>query len=406
LILRRTISDADLARIRHLIPRMDPVVELPVDSATGRRIIPVADTNLNGNELLYLTECVKSGWISSAGSFVGRFEEGFAKAVGCRFGVSCSSGTAALHLALATLGIGPGDQVIIPAFTMIATANAVSYTGATPVLVDSRPETWNIDVSKIDAKIGPSTRAIIVVHTYGHPVDMDVVLRIAAKHHLHVIEDAAEAHGAEYNGRPIGSLGDVATFSFYANKIVTTGEGGMLTTNNENIAAVARKLRDHAFSDERHFWHEYLGFNFRMTNLQAAIGVAQTERLTELVARRRENARLYTSLLQSQKGLNLPIEETGVKNVFWMYGLLVRKCFGCTRDELRSHLAKRGIETRTFFIPIHFQPIYFDSYRGERYPIAELLCQKGMYLPSGANLSEEDIRYVADSVIQAGTSTA
>ncbi|HEX2491951.1 MAG TPA: DegT/DnrJ/EryC1/StrS family aminotransferase, partial [Blastocatellia bacterium] len=328
-------------------------------------------------------------------------ERQFARACDCEFGVACSNGTVALHLALATLGLGPGDEVIIPTFTMIATANAVSYTGATPVLVDAEPETWNMDVARIEEKITPRTKAIIVVHTYGHPVEMDAVNEIARRRGLHVIEDAAEAHGAEYRGRRAGSLGDAASFSFYANKIITTGEGGMVTTNNAELAEIARRLRDHAFSSERHFWHQYRGFNYRMTNVQAAIGLAQTERLPELVERRRRNARIYTETLSHARGLTLPRELPGATNVFWMYGVLVEEEFGCSRDELRRCLAQHGIETRTFFIPIHFQPIYFAQSKGQRYPVAETLCQKGMYLPSGAGLTENDIRFVAEAVAQA-----
>jgi perosamine synthetase len=284
---------------------------------------------------------------------------------------------------------------------MIATANAVSYTGATPILVDAETETWNMDVSRIEEKITPRTKAIIVVHTYGHPVEMDAVNEIAKRRGLYVIEDAAEAHGAEYGGRRAGSLGDAASFSFYANKIITTGEGGMLTTNNAELAEVARRLRDHAFSHERHFWHQYRGFNYRMTNMQAAIGLAQTERLPELVERRRRNARIYAETLGGVRGLRLPRECGGAKNVFWMYGILVEEEFGCSRDELRRRLAQQGIETRTFFIPIHFQPIYFAQFKGQRYPVSETLCQKGMYLPSGAGLTESEVRFVAEAVAQA-----
>jgi perosamine synthetase len=268
-------------------------------------------------------------------------------------------------------------------------------------LVDAEPGTWNIDVSRIEANITRKTRAIVAVHTYGHPANMDAIRGMARLHNLYVIEDAAEAHGAEYHGVRVGSLGDLATFSFYANKIITTGEGGMVTTNDERVAALARKLRDHAFSDERHFWHEYLGFNYRMTNLQAAVGVAQTERLDQLVEKRRANARLYTRLLRPVTALTLPVEQRGVKSVFWMYALLVEEGFGLTRDGLRRVLAGRGIETRTFFVPMHFQPIYFDKYRGQRYPVAESLCRKGMYLPSGASLTEPEIEYVAQTVASA-----
>jgi perosamine synthetase len=391
----RRLADHELDPIRHLLPAPDPVPQ-----PYRGRIIPVADTRLDGNELRYLTQCVESNWISSAGPFVARFEEEFARAVGCRHGVACANGTAALHLALAALALGPGDEVILPTFTMIATVNAVSYTGATPVLVDADPETWNLNVAQVESSITPRTRAILVVHTYGHPADMDPLRELARHHGVALVEDAAEAHGACYRGHPVGSLGDAATFSFYANKIVTTGEGGMVTTNDDELAGVARRLRDHAFSPERHFWHEYRGFNYRMTNLQAAVGLAQTERLAELVEKRQANARLYHDLLAPVRGLWLPGERPGVQSVFWMYALLVGDDFGCSRDELRCRLADRGIETRTFFIPIHLQPIYFDRFRRRRYPIADTLCRQGLYLPSGPTLTESDIDFVAATIAQ------
>ena len=392
------IKDEDLKTIEHLVPGPEPKLGTGPGGPGLRKVIPVADVVLDGNELKYLTECVEGNWISSAGPFVPEFEKQFARAMGCDFGVACSSGTVALHLALAALGVGPGDEVVIPTFTMIATANAVSYTGATPVLIDSNPETWNIDESLIEAKITDRTRAIIVVHTYGNPAEMDRIIEVARRHNLYVVEDAAEAHGATYYGRPAGSLGDVACFSFYANKIIATGEGGMLTTNNPEIAAIARSLKDHAFSNERHFWHQRLGFNYRMTNLQAAVGLAQTERLGKLIEKRLSNAALYTRFLEGVKGVVLPPKRAGADNVFWMFGVLIEKEFGRARDELRQFLAGKGIETRTFFIPIHLQPIYFDSYRGQRYLVAESLCQMGMYLPSGPALTETEIRYICEAL--------
>jgi perosamine synthetase len=372
----------------------------------GRRLLRVCDTLLDGNELRYLTECIESNWISSAGRFVGAFEERFAAAAGCAHGVACASGTAALHLALAALGIGPDDEVIVPTFTMIATANAVTYTGARVVLVDALAESWNLDVSQVEAKITPRTRAIVAVHTYGHPADMGPLREIAARHGLALLEDAAEAHGAAYRGVAAGSLGDAAVFSFYGNKIVTTGEGGMVTTNDERLARTARRLRDHAFSADRHFWHEYLGFNYRMSNLQAAVGLAQTERLPRLVAARRRNAERYRRRLAGVPGLTLPGERPEVVNVFWMYALLVEDEFGCSRDDLRGRLARQGIETRTFFIPVHLQPIYFRRHRGERYPVAEELCRKGLYLPSGPTLGEDEIDLVAREVARSGRAAA
>jgi perosamine synthetase len=385
-----------------MLPEAEPALKLPPDRA---RIIPVAETLLDGNELQYVTDCIRSNWVSSEGAYVRRFEEAFAASAGCRFGVACSSGTAALHLLLATCGLESGDEVIIPAFTMIATANAVTYTGATPVLVDAEPASWNIDVDLVERKITPRTRAIVGVHTYGHPFDADPLRALAEKHGLALFEDAAEAHGAMYRGRSAGSLGDAAIFSFYGNKIVTTGEGGMITTNDQRLANLARRLRGHAISPQRHFWHEYLGFNYRMTNLQAAVGLAQTERIDALVEKRRRNARSYHERLSAVPGLTLPAEKAEVKNVFWMYALLVEDAFGLSRNELRHALALRGIETRSMFIPIHLQPIYGHLFPGQRYPVAEALCRKGLYLPSGPGLSEEEIDFIAAGIagIQLGS---
>ena len=401
------LPESVMAELRKIIPGPEPPLEvriprIPVaEEGLTRRIIPVSDPKLDGNELRYVTQCVQSNWISSAGRFVRDFEEAFAAAVGCRYGVACSSGTTALHLALAALGLGPGDEVIIPTFTMIATANAVRYTGAMPALVDAERETWNLDPAELAARITPRTRGILVVHTYGHPADLGPILDVAERRGLWVVEDAAEAHGARYRDRPAGSLGRAASFSFYANKIITTGEGGMVTTNDGEVARLARRLRDHAFSDERHFWHKYLGFNYRMTNLQAAIGLAQTERLEELVEIHRVNAARYTARLSHIPGLTLPIERPWARNVYWMYGLLVEDAFGISRDVLRSRLARHGIETRTFFIPIHFQPIYYETFKGQRYPVAEDLCRRGLYLPSGATLTETEIDYVSEMIAKA-----
>ncbi|NQU83729.1 MAG: DegT/DnrJ/EryC1/StrS family aminotransferase, partial [Parcubacteria group bacterium] len=275
---------------------------LPSPEPTSRKI-SVCRPTLAGNEAKYVNECIETNWISSIGKNIPKFEEMFAKAVGAKYAIAVTSGTTALHLAIHTLGIGPGDEVIIPTFTMIATANAVKYAGAKFVLVDSEPETWNIDTEKIEEKITEKTKAIILVHTYGHPAEMDKILELAEKYNLWVIEDAAEAHGAVYKGKKAGSIGDVACFSFYANKIITTGEGGMITTNSEELYEKMKSIRCHAFSQERHFWHRYLGFNYRMTNMQAAVGVAQMEKFDEFVDKRIKNARLYNALLKDVKGI-------------------------------------------------------------------------------------------------------
>jgi len=357
--------------------------------------IPVSEPKLGEKELEYVTECVKSSWISSKGKFVEQFEKKFGEYCQARHAISTTSGTTALHLALASLDVKRSDEVIIPTFTMIATANSVVYTGAKPVLIDSEPFTWNMDVTKIEEKISAKTKAIMVVHTYGHPVDMEPVLDIAKDHELYVVEDAAEAHGAEYKGKKVGALGDIGCFSFYANKIITTGEGGMVVTNNEELANKARLLKDMAFEKEKRFWHRYLGFNYRMTNMQAAIGVAQMKKIDQFVEIRRRNASLYNSLLKDVEGIVLPPEADWAKNVYWMYSVLIEDSFGLSRNELMNHLMKNGIETRTFFNPIHVQPLYHKRYKREKYPIAEGLSLKGVNLPSSNALGRGEIEQIA-----------
>jgi len=389
----------DLGPLAHIIPAPEPELRVvmnrvPVVQGAGA-IIPVCEPTLQGNEEKYVVECVRSNWISSAGKFIPRFEEMFAAFCGTKHAVACTSGTSALQLALVTLGIGPGDEVIIPTFTMIASANTVRHCGATPVFVDAEPVTWNIDPTKIEAAITPRTKAIVPVHTYGHPADMDAITAIARRHDLVVVEDAAEAHGAQYKGRPTGSLARAGCFSFYANKIVTTGEGGMITTDDAELADKARNIRDHAFSKERHFWHRAPGHNFRMTNLQAAIGVAQMERVDWLVARRIENAMAYNARLRDLPGITLPPATDGVKNVYWMYSILVDEAaFGRGRDDIRRHLADNAIETRSFFVPMHLQPLYVRPEYLGRFPVAEMLCARGFYLPSSASLTEQQIDFV------------
>ncbi len=366
-------------------------------------MIPVCEPTLQGNELKYVTDTIKTGWISSAGSYLQKFEQKFAEYCTVKHGVSCCNGTVAIHLAIEALGIGPGDEVIIPTFTMAASCNGVIYAGAKPVLVDSELDTWNIDIDKIEDKITPRTKAIMVVHTYGHPVDMDKVKRIADKHNLYIIEDAAEAHGAEYKGRKTGSLSDIAAFSFYANKIITTGEGGMVVTNNDKWAEEMKKLRNHYFGMPR-FIHPKVGYNYRLTNLQAAIGLAQLERIEELVNARRKNAQLYNQLLVNVKGMTTPPEAEWAKNVYWMYGVLVQDSFGKTMPQLREGLDKLGVETRTFFIGMHKQPMYLNSPKLNypdvtgNYPCSDELERKGFYLPSSSHLTKEQIEFIVEKI--------
>ncbi|MBW7882548.1 MAG: DegT/DnrJ/EryC1/StrS family aminotransferase [Caldilineaceae bacterium] len=399
------LSLAEMGELASIIPAADPEVKLQYrtipdfDNKSRRSIIPVCEPALTGNELKYVQQAVETNWISSAGSFIRDFEERFAAACGTKYGIACANGTVAMHLAMATLGLEPGDEVIIPTFTMIATANAVTYCGAKPVLVDAEPAYWQMDLNQVEAKITPRTKAIVPVHIYGHPTDMDPLMELARRHGIVVIEDAAEAHGAEYKGRRTGGLGDAAGFSFYGNKIITTGEGGMVTTNNRDLARLAWNLRDHAFSHERHFWHKFVGFNYRMTNLQAAIGLAQVEQLDTFVAARRQHAHEYSRRLQDIPGIRTPAEAPWAKNVYWMYGVLVDEGeYGLNRDQLRKVLADNGIETRTFFIPMHCQPVYWQQYKGERYPVAEDLCRRGFYLPSASSLTIDEIEYITDVI--------
>ena len=366
----------------------------------GVKIIPVCRPTLLGNEKKYVLDCLETNWISSRGHYVDEFEAGFARYCGVKYGVTTNSGTTALHLALASLGISEGDEVIIPSFTMISTANAVNYLGARPVLVDVEAETWNIDPELIEEKITPRTKAIIPIHTYGHPADMDRLKTVARKHNLFIVEDAAEAIGGEYKGRKTGSFGKVSAFSLYANKIITTGEGGIVVTDDSHLAEKLKTMRNYGFTEERHFWHKVIGFSYRMTNVQAAIGLGQLERIDELLQARIDHARLYNSLLQGVKGITTPPEAKGVKSVYWMYGILVEKESPLSRDELRQRLADHGVETRSFFIPIHLQPIYAYLY-GDEYPVSESLGSKGLYLPSSSGLKREEIEFIAGVIRQA-----
>ena len=358
-------------------------------------MIPVAEPILNGNELEYVTDCIKSSWISSVGRYVERFEKEFSRYCGAKFGVSTSNGTTALHLALAALGIGKGDEVIMPNLTFVATANAAVYTGAKPVFVDSEKNTWNIDADKIEEKITDKTKAITPVHLYGHPCDMDKIMKIAKKHNLFVIEDCAEAHGAEYKGKKVSSFGDAGCFSFYGNKILTTGEGGMCVTNNERLAERMKFLKDHGMSKEKRYWHPEIGYNHRMTNIQAALGVAQLEKINEIIETKRKNAALYNSLLKDVKCITLPPEEEHAKNVYWMYSILIEEEFPITRDELMIKLKENGVDSRPFFYPMSVMPPYKSD---ERFPIAEELAKKGINLPSSVKLEIEDIKKITDVI--------
>jgi perosamine synthetase len=365
-----------------------------------RRHIPVAAPLLVGNEKAYVVDCLESTWISSNGKYIGRFEEAFANFCNARHAITCCNGTVALHLALMALGVGPGDEVIVPTLTYVATANAVTYCGARPVFVDSEPETWTLNPSLIEENVTPRTKGIIVVHLYGHPVDMDAVLAVARKHGLFVIEDAAEAHGAKYKGKIIGSLGDIATFSFYGNKILTTGEGGMVVTNNDGLGARIRILKGQGMDPDRRYWFSVVGYNYRMTNIAAAIGLAQLEKSEWHIDRRREIAALYIKHLEGLREIALQPEKSWAYNVYWMISAVLSEDLSISRDSILSKLAKVGIETRPFFYPMHALPIYRELAEGRSFPVADRLAARGINLPSSAALREEDIDFVCSELVR------
>jgi perosamine synthetase len=360
--------------------------------------IPVFTPWLPENARRYVLDCVDTGWISSLGAYVPRFEEEFARFCEARYAIATANGTVALHLALAVLGIGPGDEVLVPDLTFIATANAVRYTGATAVLVEVDEATWGIDPEAVRRKINARTRAIIPVHLYGRPVAMEPLLALAKEHGLHVVEDAAEAHGARYQGRRVGALGALGAFSFYGNKVFTTGEGGAVVTNDPELAARAAFLRDHAMDPERRYYHPEVGFNYRMTNIQAAIGCSQLENAEEILGKRRAIAAAYDARIAKIPGLTLPAAQPGEESICWMYSVLVEPGYGGggrDRDQLAQALRARGIDTRPFFVPLHAMPPYHTE---ETFPVAESLARRGINLPSGTALTPEEIGAVCTAL--------
>lgn len=347
-------------------------------------MIPMMEPWLDHQEIDRVMHCLKTGWISSQGAYIPEFEKAFSGFCQTRYGVATSNGTTALHLALLTLGIGPGDEVIVPALSFIASANVVVYTGARPVFADVDEETWTLNPSLLRPLITERTRAIIPVHLYGHPTDMEPILKLAREYRLWVVEDAAEAHGAEYQGHKVGSLGDLGCFSFYGNKIISTGEGGMLVTDNEEWVEKARLLRDHGMSKERKYWHPIVGYNFRMTNIQAAIGLGQMTKITSLIEQKRKIADYYTEKLKKTSGIILPSEKKWARSVFWLYSLFLKPEGNKNRDDLIAELARADVETRPVFYPIPSMP----PYQGQgNYPVTERISKGGISLPSGFNLT-------------------
>lgn len=363
-------------------------------------MIPVARPLITQREKDLVQDCLDSGWVSSKGQYIGRFEQAMAEACGAAHGVAVMNGTVALHLALAVLGVGPGDEVIVPALTFVATANAVTYTGATPVLVDSRPDDWNMDPALLEGLITPATKGVIAVHLYGHPADMNAINEVAARRGLWVVEDAAEAHGARVRQpdgqwKAVGGLSTMGCFSFYGNKIITTGEGGMVLTDDAELDRRLRLLRDHGMDPARPYWHPILGYNYRMTNLQAAMGAAQMERFDQVVAAKRRLGRLYAQGLADVPGLTLAPEMPWAQSVFWMYGVLVDEGFGLGRDQLAQALRDAGVDTRPFFIPLNLMPPYQG---GPAMPVAEGLAARGLSLPSGPDISDGEVAEVCRQV--------
>lgn len=365
-------------------------------SNQAERFIPVSAPTLVGNESRYVMDCLQSTWISSTGKYIDQFEEAFAEFCGVRHAISCSNGTTSLHLALLALGLQPGDEVIVPTLTFVASANAVVYCGGTPVLVDVEPGTWNIDPAQIEARITSRTRGIIAVHLAGHPADMEAIQAIARRHNLFVLEDAAQAHGAEVSGRRVGSIGEIGSFSFFGNKIISTGEGGMLTTNDDALARKVRLLKNHGMDPQRRYWHPVVGYNYRMTNIQAAIGLAQVERIDWHLERRKEVAGWYREALEGVEGLTWQDEKPWARHVWWMFTVLVGEEFGLSRDALSERFRAIGVETRRVVYPMHQLPPYQANGAGSTFPVADRISERGLHLPSWAGVTRQDVRKICD----------
>lgn len=362
----------------------------------------VAAPALTGNEKKYVNDCLDSTWISSAGKYINQFESEFAKYVGIKHAISCSNGTVALHVPLLALGIGPGDEVIVPTLTYIATANAVEYVHAKKVLVDCDPITWAIDINDLKKKISPKTKAIMVVHLYGHPADMDPIIELASKYNIHIIEDCAESIGATYTSKKTGetkmtgSYGIISTFSFFGNKVITTGEGGMIVTNDDSLNEKMRILKGQGMDPKRRYWHPVVGYNYRMTNIQAAIGLAQLEQVEQFLSYRRKLAGWYNTHLASLKDFIVtPYEADWAKHCYWMYSILIKNANQSQRDEMMSHLANQGIETRPIFYPMHQMPPHFSELS---FPNADRIAAQGINLPTHVGLTEDDVIFVCEKI--------
>jgi len=362
--------------------------------------IPVYEPNIGQRELEYVEDAVKSGWVSSKGPYIEKFEKSFASYIGTKYGVTASNGTAALHLAVSALGIGGGDEVIVPNLTFVSPVNAVLYNGGIPVLVDSNENDWNINYDQIEGRITERTKAIIAVHLYGHPCDMKRITEIADNHDLKIIEDCAEAIGAEYNGKKVGTFGDISCFSFYGNKIITTGEGGMCLTDDEKTAQKMQELRDHGMKPNRRYWHDNIGYNYRMTNIQAALGVGQIERINSFIEKKRQIAKMYEDRLRNVNGITTQPEMSWAKNVYWLYSILVNYPSGRKRDKVIKTLEDKNIETRPFFFPVNIMPPYIKFGNNEEFKISQNLSISGLNLPSSTKITQDDIELICDLVVE------
>jgi len=360
--------------------------------------IPLSSPSLGKKELEYVVDCLESTWISSAGKYVDRFEHAFAQVAGTKHAITCSNGTVALHLALVALGLRPDDEVLVPTLTFVACANAVVYCGGKPVFVDVDRDIWSIDAAKLESQITAKTRGIIAVHLRGHPADMDAIVGIARRHGLFVIEDAAQAHGAQVRGKPVGSLADIATFSFYGNKMITTGEGGMITTDDDDLAKQIRLLKNQGMTKEHRYWHPVVGYNYRLTNVQAAIGLAQIERLDDLLARHREVASWYQEELRGLRGVRWQQQKDWARHAWWQFVVILDAEFGADRNGVIERLQLNGVDARRLYYPLHQQPIYGESARNCQYPVADYLAGRGVCLPTWSGLKREDVQYVCEQL--------
>ena len=367
-------------------------------NTSANRQIPLSSPTIGRKEAEYVMDCIETTWISSVGKYVELFEKAFAEVAGTKHAISCSNGTAALHLALLALGVRPGDEVLVPTLTFVACANSVVYCGAKPVFVDVDREIWSIDASKIEEQITERTRGIIAVHLRGHPADMDAIMEIARKHGLFVIEDAAQAHGARVHGKPVGSIGNIGTFSFFGNKMITTGEGGMVTTDDDGMAEHIRLLKNQGMTQKRRYWHPVVGYNYRLTNVQAAIGLAQVERLEDLLSHHQEVASWYREELQGVGGLWWQHQRNWARHAWWQFVVIVEDEFASDRDAVIEKLQESGIDARRLYYPMHTLPPYEENARKNGYPIADHLAARGICLPTWSGLKREDIHFICEQL--------